>query len=307
MMRKSDITNKNYDGCIRRLRVGLKVPAEVGLEFLRDFDATSGWIDGLALSISSKKAYYVAIKVVMKDMLDDETLKKYDDKFKVLAEKAYEASKKQLTTATEAEKALSWAEIIAIKAKVEPKEDETNWAVIQDWVIYSLYTMLPPLRADYSPMRVYDRAPPADTKGNYIVLRKTKPVIVLQDYKTATTFGRVERKIPEPLYDVLSVWRTFNPSDWLLLKSDGEPMSSDNLSQRIIRLFVQHTTKAVGINMLRHAYITMKRSGKELTLLEKEELAHQMLHSALTNEMYRRVDWVDEPLPEKKIESPASQ
>jgi hypothetical protein len=34
----------------------------------------------------------------------------------------------------------------------------------------------------------------------------------------------------------------------------------------------------------------MMRSGKELSLLEKEALAHKMLHSTLTNELYRRID-----------------
>jgi hypothetical protein len=290
MVVKSDITKKNYEGSMRRLRDGLKVPADAGLDFLKDFGKVSGWIDGLQLGISSKKAYYVAIKTVGKEILDATTLKKYDDKFKALAEQSYTEAKKQLTTPAEAEKTMTWAEILAMKSKIEPKEGETNWNIIQDWVIYSLYTMLPPLRADYSPMKFYDTMPRGKQTGNYLVLRKSSPVIVLQDYKTSSKFGTVNIKIPKELYAVLTVWRTFNPSEWLILKGDGEPMTPDNLSQRIIRLFLQHTGKAVGINMLRHAYITMKRSGKELTLLQKEVLARQMLHSTLTNELYRRVD-----------------
>jgi integrase len=287
MVIKSEITKKNYEACLRRLREGLKVE---GAEWLGDHEKVCGWIDGLTLGVSSKKAYYVAVKATLRDENKyPEAQAKYDEKFKALAEVIYTESKKQLTTPAEAPKTMTWAEVLAIKDKLQPKEDTTAWTEIQDWVIYSLYTMLPPLRADYSPMLVYDRKPKED-KGNYMILRKTKPVIVLHDYKTQSTFGRVEIPIPAELVEVLKTWRTFNPSDHLLLKDDGQPMTSEGLSQRVIRIFEKHAGKGVGISMLRHAYITMRRSGKELSLLQKEALAHQMLHSTLTNELYRRID-----------------
>jgi hypothetical protein len=291
MVVKSDVTKKNYEGSLRRMREGMKVEG-VGEanEWLGDHSKVCGWIDGLTLGKSSKKAYYVAVKATLRDANKfPEAQKVYDEKFKALAESIYSESKKQLTTPAEAEKTLTWAEILAVKEKLQPKEDTTSWTEIQDWVIYSLYTLMPPLRADYSPMKVYDRKPKED-KGNYMILRKTKPVIVLNEYKTQATFGRVEVPIGAELMEILKLWRGFNPSDWLLLKDDGLPMTPDGLSQRVIRIFERHTGKSTGISMLRHAYITMKRSGKELSLLEKEALAHQMLHSTLTNELYRRID-----------------
>jgi hypothetical protein len=295
MVVKSEITKKNYEGSLRRMREGLKVE---GVEFLIDYEKVCAWIDGLTLSNSSKKAYYVAVKTTAKEAVKDnigvstrfdEALKKYDEKFKALAETLYTESKKQLTTPAEANKTLTWAEVLTVKDKIQPKEDTTSWTEIQDWVIYNLYTLLPPLRADYSPMMVFDKKP-KDDKGNYMILRKTKPVIVLNEYKTSATFGRVEIAISSELMEVLKVWRTFNPSEWLLLKDDGQPMTSDGLSQRVIRIFEKHAGKSTGISMLRHAYITMKRSGKELSLLEKEALSRQMLHSTITNELYRRID-----------------
>jgi len=286
----SEITRKNYDSSLRRLRSGLNVPADAGLDFLKDFDRVSSWIDTLPLGLSSKKGYYVTIKVIAKNFLDNETLNKYDIKFKALADEANKLAMKQLTTPSESQKSLSWSKIISLKSKIEPIDGETNWNIIQDWVIYSLYTMMPPLRADYSPMRLFDKMPRVDISGNYLVLRKSSPVIILQEYKTFSKFGKVTIKIPSDLYDVLTVWRSLNSSEWLLLKSNGEPLTSDGLSQRVINIFLKHSGKAVGINILRHAYITMKRSGKELTLLQKESLAKQMLHSTFMNELYRRID-----------------
>lgn len=271
---------------------------EEGVEFLINHEKVIAWIEALTLSDSSKKSYYVAVKTTVREAVKDnigvstrfdEALKKYDAKFKVLSENLYIQAKKQLTTPTEADKTQTWAEILAVKDKLQPKEDTTSWTEIQDWVIYSLYTLLPPLRADYSPMKIFEKKPKED-KGNYMIMRKTKPVIVLNEYKTSSTFGRVEIAIPTELMETLKVWRTFNPSEWLLLKDDGQPMTSDGLSQRVIRIFEKHSGKSTGISMLRHAYITMKRSGKELSLLEKEALARQMLHSTLTNELYRRID-----------------
>jgi hypothetical protein len=295
MVIKSDITKKNYEGCMRRMREAMK---EEGVEFLINHEKVIAWIEALTLSDSSKKSYYVAVKTTVREAVKDnigvstrfdEALKKYDAKFKVLSENLYIQAKKQLTTPTEADKTQTWAEILAVKDKLQPKEDTTSWTEIQDWVIYSLYTLLPPLRADYSPMKIFEKKPKED-KGNYMIMRKTKPVIVLNEYKTSSTFGRVEIAIPTELMETLKVWRTFNPSEWLLLKDDGQPMTSDGLSQRVIRIFEKHSGKSTGISMLRHAYITMKRSGKELSLLEKEALARQMLHSTLTNELYRRID-----------------
>jgi hypothetical protein len=294
MVVKSDITKKNYEGSLRRIRdgLGLGLGEAISNEWLGEHEKICKWIDGLALGNSSKKAYYVAVKATLRDANKfPEAQKVYDEKFKALAEIIYTESKKQLTTPAEAEKTLPWAEVLAIKEKVQPKPDTTSWTEIQDWVIYSLYTLLPPLRADYSPMKVFDRKPLAQQdKGNYMILRKTKPLIVLNEYKTQSTFGKVEITIGAELMEILNIWRTFNPSEWLLLKDDGEPMTPDGLSQRVIRIFEKHTGKCTGISMLRHSYITMKRSGKELSLLEKETLAHQMLHSTLTNELYRRID-----------------
>jgi len=288
MVVKSEITTKNYDGFLRRLRAGL---GKEGTDFLQDHKTVSAWIDALTLSDNSKKAYYVAIKTTLREEKKfPEAQTAYDVKFKALAEGIYNKSKTQTLTKTESEKYLSWDQILALKDLIEPKEDTTDWHTIQDWVIYSLYTMIAPLRADYSPMKFYDRKPRQDT-GNYLVLRKIKPYFVLHDYKTSSKFGRVERFIPKPLAEILRVWRTINPSDWLLLKSrGGDPMSSDTLSQRVIRLFERVANKSAGISMLRHAYITKKRSGKELSYEQKEALSFEMLHSMNTNEMYRRID-----------------
>jgi len=293
---KSEITAKNYEGFLRRLREGLNIK-DTGIEFLKDYTKVCAWIDDLKLktgepiSDNSKKAYYVSVKTALRDAkIYPEAQAVYDSKFKTLAEKVYNKTKTQTLTKTESEKYLSWDQILALKDKIEPKEDTTDWHTIQDWVIYCLYTMIAPLRADYSPMKFYDRKPRED-KGNYLVLRKKKPYFVLHDYKTSAKFGRVERLIPKSLVAVLTVWRTFNPSEWLLLKSKGgEPMASDTLSQRVIRLFERVSNKPAGISMLRHAYITKMRGGKELSYDQKEALSREMLHSMNTNEMYRRID-----------------
>jgi integrase len=295
MVVKSAITTKNYEGFIRRLHGGLcggEKAVDKAVAFLEDHVAVCAWIDALTLSDNSKKAYYVAIKTKLRDENKfPEAALAYDAKFKALAEKIYLKAKDQTLTPTEAEKYMPWDDILALKDKIEPKADETEWHQIQDWVIYSLYTMTAPIRADYSPMMFLDRKPVKAPTFNYLVLRNKDPYVVLKYYKTSETFGTVERKIPKPLADVLRIWRTMNPSEWLLLKSKGgEPLNPDNLSQRVIRLFERVAGKSLGISMLRHAYITKMRSGKELTLLQKEALAHDMLHSTLTNELYRRVD-----------------
>lgn len=286
MVIKSETTKKNYDGFLRRLRAGLSTE---GTAFLEDHKKVCDWIEAQPLSDNSKKAYYTAVKATLREEGKyADAQKEYDVKFKALAEKLYEQSKKQELTPKEEEKYLSWDDILKVRDALEPKEDETDVFKFQDWVILCLYTMMPPLRADFAPMKVYPKKPKKD-EGNYLILpAKGTAKMVLNEYKTRSTFGRVERPLPKALADILRGFKTFQPTEWLIVKEDGEPMSADNLSQRVIRIFERNAKKPLGISMMRHSYITKMRSGKELTLLEKEQLATAMLHSTLTNELYRR-------------------
>lgn len=288
MVIKSETTRRYYERALRRLREGLN--AEEGIGFLGNAGRVIAWIEGQGLSENSKKAYYIAIKATLRDEGKfPEAAKEYDRVFEKHADKVVEAAKKQTLTESEKKKYLPWGEVLKVRERMAERMDGGNFQEVQDWVILCLYTMMPPLRADFADMRVYDRAPSSDV-GNYLVLTDKSGTFVLHDYKTQSTFGRVEFKAPAELLRVLKEWKEYNPTEWLLVKKEGEPMDAHTLGQRVISIFARESGKPVGISMLRHAYITERRKGKELSLVEKEKLARSMLHSSLTNEYYKRMD-----------------
>ena len=266
---RSELTMKMYGKALARLReaTDMSPPAVIA------------YIDGMSVGASAKKMYYSAVLSEGKNEL-------YSAKVADLAKHLQDISKRQEMTAREEGKILAWSEVLAVVAKAKPDLTE-DFQAIQDWVILNLYTLHAPLRADYADMKVFRKTPKGEA-GNFLVLRKSKPFFVFQEYKTVSKFGKQTIPLVPRLAQVLQEWMTINPSDHLLINTEGKPMSPQNLSDRVIAIFTKATGKPCGISALRHSYITEKRSGKELTYLEKEALALSMLHSQPTNELYRR-------------------
>ena len=298
-MERSANTLKTYNSCIKKVRAVMEQTI-TDFDFLvLDASKVCMTLDKMPGLDNSKKAYITSIKYFLKDCpevftVSDEMMKRipealvlYDTKFKEYQKKIGEKEKLQVLSESEKEKFLSWSDILALESKFNKTSDDKSHRM--DYLIYCLYTMMPPLRADFAPMRVMKKNPTKDD-CNYVVIRKNNPVFVLNEYKTKRTFGKQTIPIPPNLMSVIKSYCEKFPSDYLLTKESNDPMSGENLSQRVIRVFEKLCGKAVGISMLRHSYITDKRSGKELSLVDKEALAKSMLHSSLTNELYKRID-----------------
>jgi len=113
--------------------------------------------------------------------------------------------------------------------------------------------------------------------------------VIFREYKTASTFGDRTLKLPKVLQQIILEYREkYNKTDCLLIKQDGNPMTSAGLGQMISSIFKTETGKGCTVNILRHRFITDMREG-ELSLLEKQKLADSMGHSLSTSELYRRV------------------
>jgi hypothetical protein len=287
-------TKEVYTNANKRLAAALKVEAltpELLAESKRiiDFVESMTKKDGKPLGTEAKKGHLNALMSLLPR--SSELWNTYSEKVRSYYKVINDITLKQELTEREATKWLSWEDILAVRDKLRPETPEDFFAY-QDWVILCLYTMVPPLRVDYSPMRVVEELP--QEKGNFLVLSPTKNCFVLQEYKTAGTYGRQEFDIPGELLDVLYEWVVFNPTGWLLIKSDGEPYSDYNLSQRVGRIMEKATRpadgsagKICGITMFRHAYKTFMHKG-EPTLVAAGEEARRMLHSPQMAQQYRR-------------------
>lgn len=292
----SDKTQKIYKNANARLAAAMGVPA-LTPELLADAESICARVEKLKrlddspLGAEAQKGHLNALMSLLER--GSELWAKYSAKVRSYNKSLAETANKQEMTKREEAKWLSWEEILAVRDKLKP-DNPDDFIAYQDWVILCLYTMLPPLRADFSPMRVYEELPPTDTKGNFVVLGYKYNGIVLQEYKTAGVYGRQEIEIPDELLTVLYEWVIFNPTGWLLVREDGEPYTEGNLSQRVGRIMERATRgadgspgKVCGITMFRHAYKTWLHRG-EPTILDAEAEARRMLHSPQMAQKYRR-------------------
>lgn len=89
-------------------------------------------------------------------------------------------------------------------------------------------------------------------------------------YKTAKTYGKQEVDIPVQLKNIIKKWMLINPTDYLLFDANMNKLSSVKLNQRLNRIF---DGKKVGVNQLRHTYLTDKFGD---TIQKKQEVANVM-------------------------------
>ena len=89
---------------------------------------------------------------------------------------------------------ISFDELIKVKDNL-PKGS-------QERLLLMMYTEIPPVRSDYHKTKIYNRKPSkVNDNENYIILTKTNPRIILQQYKTSKTYKEQEIKIPKLLAD----------------------------------------------------------------------------------------------------------
>ena len=103
-------------------------------------------------------------------------------------------------------------------------------------------------------------------KDNYL----DKNILVFNSYKTAKCYGEQKVTIPSGLKSILTKWLKFNPTDYLIFDTNMNPLSSVKLNQRLNKLF---DGKKVGVNLLRHSYLTDKYAS---TMEQKKKIDKDM-------------------------------
>lgn len=160
-------------------------------------------------------------------------------------------------------------------------------------LLISLYTYVPPVRADYWHMKIYSEDPQTTTE-NYLVLDKNESMIVLNQYKTAKVYGENIIPIPEPLYQEIIASLSQHPREYLFVTKKGLPYEKVNSwnvwANRLLRK--QLNLPNFTITMFRHIYISREDLDiGNMTRKEKKEISDKMGHSLSTQDQYR---WIDE-------------
>jgi integrase len=144
---------------------------------------------------------------------------------------------------------------------------------VQDFVILALLGGLhiaPRRSKDYVDFKLRNAA----DDDNYI--SDNKKQLVFNSYKTSKSYGKQTVPLPTKLRNILNRWAQVNDSDYLLIDSKGQPLGNGNkesqsgsvkLNQRLEKMF----NKKVGVNGLRHSFLTDKYQETEEQKREKKE------------------------------------
>jgi integrase len=151
--------------------------------------------------------------------------------------------------------------VYLFKKKELTKEDLNE---IQNYIILSLYTLIPPRRSlDFTEMKIKNISP----DDNHI----EKNNFVFTKYKTAKFNGIQHEEIPKELMSILKKWIKINPTDYLLFDSNKNKLTPSKLTRRINKIF----NKNISTSALRHLYISHKYQNyiKENKSLENDMIA----------------------------------
>lgn len=291
-MEKSLKTMATYNRLLNTLRTKFDAP-DRDLKFTKRATEIIAYVESLDKSYASKKLYYAVLVSVLRDLKTGKT------KLLRVAEAAYRAkmveyntrlgeiAQQQIMSEREIGIWLTWEDVLEAyrKLKVAAEENPQDKKLYRDYVILSLYTLVPPLRSDYSPVRI--TTTDDEQKDNKIVVDSSGVSFVLHDYKTAKQYGVQRMTFPTELENIIRHWLSLETSGFLF-SVNGKAASESWLSGQVRNIMLRLTGKASGINILRHSYITYMRRGEQ-PVIAQNNLAASMLHSNGMSQLYRRI------------------
>jgi hypothetical protein len=288
----STVTKNNYEKAIKRL--------EKANLTLTDYEAVCKWINELNLKLTSKKLYYVALMNYFKKS-DPGLFDVYRLQFAEINSELLTETREQKLTPTEREKYLPYDEICEVQDTI----NLSPYISLEDKILTAFYTRMPPVRADYSRLRIYYNKRPEVSENHIQIwgeprwdLNAISMEIYISEHKTSGSSGTLKRIIPmevkHMLHDYLNALAVTAGVSVREYLEREEPMylfdfAPIEITTRLQRVFQRYTGKAISVNIIRHSYITKQTEGRP-PLAQLEQEAQEMGHSMLTHELYRRLD-----------------
>lgn len=159
--------------------------------------------------------------------------------------------------------------------------------IIDDKLIYGLYTLLPPRRLEYSNMIVTNQnnLDDLDKNFNYLIFNNNEKYFIFNNYKTYKLFGQQKILIPYVLVKLLNEYIVYNN-----IKSGDKlfNISTNTFGKKITQIFKKIYNENITLRWLRISYTTYIRKNN-LTNNELKEISYKMAHSLITNSRYNKI------------------
>jgi hypothetical protein len=174
-------------------------------------------------------------------------------------------------------------EQLGITEKTPKVNNPIDLLKLQDYVIASLYTILPPRRLIYADAQIitfvdYKKLSNESLENNvYLVVKnnKTKFFHYGKSSSKSATSEDVIVNIPSNLNRILNMWLVNNMHPFLLLNEQFDKLTSNALGKQISRIF-KPTGKNISVVMLRKIFLSEKFADQKD---KKNNLAEKMNHS----------------------------
>ena len=168
---------------------------------------------------------------------------------------------------------------------------KSNFDLLQQYVVLSLYSLIPPRRNEYATMKIINKKDYLELdkedlkKNNYLVnLSKINKMFSYGSDKVKSKIegGHNTITVPKELNTVLNLWMHFNKSDDLLVtQQGGMGMTKNQLTLLLNKIF---KPKMISTSMLRKIYLTHTFGDEADRNAKKEKIAEDMNHSKKTAE-----------------------
>jgi hypothetical protein len=170
---------------------------------------------------------------------------------------------------------------------------KSNFDLLQQYLVLSLYTMQAPRRNEYATMKIINKKEYLDLdkedlkKNNYLVnLSKTNKLFSYGSDKVKSKIegGSNTVNITKELNSVLNLWLHFNKSDNLLVtQQGGMGMTKNQLTLLLNRIF---KPKMISTSMLRKIYLTNMFGDEAERNNKKQKIAEEMNHGTGVQNLY---------------------
>ena len=168
------------------------------------------------------------------------------------------------------------------------KRDELPVGSIERLLI-SMYTMIPPARADYFATQILTNETP--TEKNYIRMGD-KVECVLTDFKTVKTYKSITHDFPVDLITELNESLKKTPRKYLFLNANGKPHTRNSFVLWARRCLSRIFETDFTLVFFRHAFVTHYISTVDpnsITDGQIKEMSDKLGHSP---EMFRAYKWI---------------
>lgn len=246
-------------------------------------DEFTKWIADNYESDQTRKSYYSAILALFRHNeglkeQEKENYSKWYTAFNAVHNKIEERYKRNEPTKRQQDAYVPFADVIKARDSLEKGTNER--------LLFSMYTYLPPLRADFNDVIIYKSRVPEKPQQNYIVLKQNSGTLVLKEFKTTGKLHAIEKDLPKELIDEIQESLKVAPREWLFVDRDNKPFSAKSFTQWANRILARVLGKRTTISMLRHSFISSLDFNK-LSVVEKERIAKDMAHTVGMQDKYR--------------------